>query len=81
MAHCTNCGSDHAIQNAIEIAVAPNGAPTVLRCKLCGSTERHREPERCGHIRHDVPVPSESIGIEEARARTAVLQAEMSRLM
>ena len=79
---CTNCGSHHAIQNATEVDVALNGAPTVLRCKKC-STERRVKPERREHSesRHDVPVPSESITLEQARARTALLQEDLNRLV
>ena len=77
---CTNCGSDHAIQNAIEVDVALNGAPTVLRCKLCGSTERRAKPERRVDHDHDMS-PSEPISIEAARARTALLQEELNRLV
>jgi hypothetical protein len=72
MARCKNCGRDHALQKATEFGVAPNGAPTVLRCKLCDST------------RSTSPLPmetSEPLSIEGARARTALLQAEMTRLM
>jgi hypothetical protein len=79
---CTNCGRDHALQTATEVDVGLNGAPTVLRCRSCDATERHRGPERRSEDNHvHVPSPAELIDIEEARARTAVLQAEMSRLM
>ncbi|MGC1646037.1 MAG: hypothetical protein WA741_09435 [Candidatus Sulfotelmatobacter sp.] len=75
---CTNCGSDHAIQNAIEVDVAPNGAPTVLRCKLCGSTERRAHVD----VDHDHDmIPSEPITVEEARAKTALLQQSLTELI
>ena len=78
---CANCGSDHAIQNATEVDVALNGAPTVLRCKLC-STERRAKPEHRAHVDvyHDRDIiPSELITVEEARAKTALLQEELNR--
>ena len=80
---CTNCGSDHAIQNATEVDVALNGAPTVLRCKRC-STERRAKPEYRARVDvdHDqYTSPSEPVSLEQARAKTAALQAEMNRLM
>ncbi len=73
---CTNCGSDHAIQNATEVDVALNGAPTVLRCKLC-STERRAKPEHRAHVDVDHD-PSEPISIEAARARTALAQQSLN---
>ena len=73
---CTNCGSDHAIQNAIEVDVALNGAPTVLRCKRC-STERRAKPEHREHVDVDHD-PSEPISIEAARARTALAQQSLN---
>jgi hypothetical protein len=73
---CTNCGSDHAIQNAVEVDVALNGAPTVLRCKLCGSTERRAKPEHREHV--DVDHDHEPISIEAARARTALAQQSLN---
>jgi hypothetical protein len=77
---CTNCGSDHAIQNATEVAVPLNGAPTVLRCKRCGSTERRTRAHV--DVDHDqYTSPSEPVSLEQARAKTAALQAEMNRLM
>jgi hypothetical protein len=85
MAHCKNCGRGHALQNATEFGVAPNGAPTVLRCKLC-STERRAKPEQRAHADverddHDSDmVTMEPITLEKARAQAALLQAEM-RLM
>jgi hypothetical protein len=78
---CTNCGRDHALHNATEVDVALNGAPTVLRCKLCDSAGR---TERRAHVNQDrveVSDPSEPLSIEEARARTALLEQEMTRLM
>ena len=78
---CTNCGSDHAIQNATEVAVPLNGSPTVLRCSLCPS-ERRAKPERHVDVDHDQDViPSEPISIEEARARTALLQESLTELI
>ena len=78
---CTNCGSDHAIQKATEVTVAPNGTTTVLRCKLC-ATERRAKPKRHVDVDHDqYTSPSEPVSLEQARAKTAALQAEMSRLM
>ena len=77
---CTNCGSDHAIANATEVTVAPNGAPTVLRCKRCASTERRNRAHV--DVDHDQDAStSEPISIEEARAKTAVLQEELNRLV
>lgn len=84
---CMNCGRDHALQTATEVAVGLNGAPTVLRCKACDSEPRHRERrsrinvEDNLNIEDHVPVSADPLDIEEARARTAVLQAEMARLM
>ena len=76
---CTNCGSDHAIQKATEVAVSPNGTTTVLRCKLC-ATERRAKPKR--HVDRDqYTSPSEPVSLEQARAKTAALEAEMNRLM
>lgn len=78
---CTNCGRDHALQNATEVAVASNGAPTVLRCSLC-STERRAKPEHRAYIDRVEEIHYDaSVSLEEARARTAVLQAEMTRLI
>ena len=79
---CTNCGSDHAIGNATEVAVAPNGSPTVLRCKRC-PTERRVKPEHRVHdVNHDHDMsPSEPVSLEQARAKTAALQEELNRLM
>ncbi|MGC1647387.1 MAG: hypothetical protein WA741_16340 [Candidatus Sulfotelmatobacter sp.] len=70
---CTNCGSHHAIQNATEVDVALNGAPTVLRCKLC-STERRAKPEHRAHV----DVDHEPISIEAARARTALAEQSLN---
>jgi hypothetical protein len=81
MATCKNCGRAHALHNATEVDVALNGAPTVLRCKLCDSTAG---PERRAHVDRDrveLSDPSEPLSIEEARARTALLEQEMTRLM
>jgi hypothetical protein len=73
MAHCKNCGRNYALQNATEFGVAPNGASTVLRCKLCDSRSRSTSP---------LPMEtSEPLSIEAARAKTALLQAEMTRLV
>ena len=65
----------HAIQNATEVDVALNGAPTVLRCKLC-STERRAKPEHRAHV--DVNHDHEPISIEAARARTALAQQSLN---
>ena len=77
---CTNCGRDHAIQNATEFRVAPNGAPTVLRCKLC-STERRAEPGHRAHVDVHVDRPSEPVSLEQARARTALLQQSLAEII
>ena len=71
---CTGCGSDHAIQNATEVDIALNGAPTVLRCKRC-PTERRAKPEHRAQV--DMS-PSEPISIEAARARTALAQQSLN---
>jgi uncharacterized Zn finger protein len=85
MAHCTSCGRTHAGQDAIEVAVAPNGAATILRCKLCGTVEhRRRKPEYRAdvdvHVDRDM-TPSEPISIEQARARTALLQQSLAEIV
>jgi hypothetical protein len=68
---CTNCESDYAIANATEVEVAPNVAPTVLRFKRCGSTERRTRAHVDVDHDHDAS-PSEPITVEEARAKTAI---------
>jgi hypothetical protein len=85
MATCTNCGRDHALQNATEVAVAENGSPTVLRCTRCASTAG-REHRRLSRINEDnlndyVPAPSEPISLEQARARTALLQQSLAEII
>jgi uncharacterized Zn finger protein len=68
MAHCKNCGRNDATQIRTMMAA---GRSNRVRCNFCDSMP---EPRRRAHSegQHHVPVSSDPISIEEARARTAL---------